>query len=91
MKENDGSRDARKLYHLGEKYRYGEGVERDCAEAAALFRRAAEQGYAPAQYDLGKYYECVNCVDEDEAEAVKWYKMAAEQGDICAKGSLNIR
>jgi TPR repeat protein len=34
-------------------YLNGKGVPKDDAEAVKWFRKAAEQGYADAQYDLG--------------------------------------
>ena len=36
-------------YRIGLMYALGEGVALDFAEAAKWFRKAAEQGYAPAQ------------------------------------------
>lgn len=33
----------------------GEGVIEDVVEAARLFKLAAEQGYAEAQFTLGEY------------------------------------
>ncbi len=44
-------------------------------------RKAAEQGYAKAQYNLGGMYDKGQGVPQDDAEAVKWYRKAAEQGD----------
>jgi len=42
--------------HLAMLYANGQGVERDYAEAANWVRKAAEQGYAPAQACLGIMY-----------------------------------
>ena len=52
----------------------------DFAAAAEWFRKAAEQGHAPAQYNLGTLYECGLGVPQDYVEAVKWFRKAAEQG-----------
>ncbi len=41
-------------FNLGCCYYYGQGVERDYAEAADWFRKAAEQGHANAQDNLNK-------------------------------------
>ena len=49
------------------------------AEATALFRKAADQGYAPAQITLGRMYADGNGVDADRAEAARWFRLAAEQ------------
>jgi TPR repeat protein len=43
------------------------------------FRKAAEQGNAPAQYELGSCYGCGYGVESDQHEAFKWYHKAAEQ------------
>lgn len=46
----------RTLYHFsGLCYEKGIGVPKDEAEAARLFKLAAEQGYAAAQNSLGEY------------------------------------
>ncbi|MBR5638306.1 MAG: sel1 repeat family protein, partial [Muribaculaceae bacterium] len=50
------------------------------ANAVMLFRKAAEQGSAEAQWYLGDCYYNGNGVDENETEAVKWFRIAAEQG-----------
>lgn len=49
------------------------------AEATALFRKAADQGYAPAQITLGRKYVEGNGGDADYAEAARWFRLAAEQ------------
>jgi TPR repeat protein len=47
-------------------------------EAAVLFRRAAVQGYPPAQFWLAKYQQ-----DIDPAEAALWYIRAQAAGTQC--------
>ena len=76
------------LCRLADKYYEGDGVEEDCEEAARLFRMAAEQGYAYAQYSLGYMYENGEGVDEDFYEAVEWYCKSAEQGYEDARDAL---
>ncbi|MBV9968837.1 MAG: SEL1-like repeat protein [Xanthobacteraceae bacterium] len=44
-------------YHLAHMYADGRGIARNDAEAAAWFRRAAEQGDADAQHELDKLVE----------------------------------
>ena len=51
-------------------------------------RKAAEQGYAEAQFNLGCCYDCGNGVAEDKQEAAKWYRKAAEQGYAMAQYNL---
>ncbi len=49
-------------------------------KAVKLYRKAAEQGHANAQFCLGCCYFEGKGVEEDKTEAVKWYRKAAEQG-----------
>jgi TPR repeat protein len=66
---------------LGTAYNEGQGgLKQDHAEALKWFRRAADKGFAPAQYNLGLAYELGHGVPADEREAFKSYLMAAEQG-----------
>ena len=43
------------------------------------FQKAADQGYAEAQYNLGCCLLFGNGVEKDETEAVKWFQKAAQQ------------
>ena len=47
--------------------------------AVGLFRVAAEQGHADAQYSLGQMYFHGVEVRRNDEEAVKWFHLAAEQ------------
>jgi len=68
----------------------GRRVAQDAAEAVRLFRRAAVQGLAVAQYNLGHAYAAGRGVRKNPAEASRWYRMAAEQGDPAAQNALAI-
>lgn len=57
---------------------------RDEVMAMKWYCKAAEQGYADAQYMLGLCY----CVKQDKPEAVKWLQKAAKQGHEKAKKAL---
>ena len=61
---------------------------KDGKEAVKWFRKAAEQGYAAAQYNLGAMYDSGQGVLKNDKEAVKWYRKAAEQGDASAQLNL---
>lgn len=54
---------------------------RDEVQAIKLFRKAANQGFAPSQHVLGDFYKygAGNLVPKDEAESIKWYQLAADQ------------
>ena len=61
-------------------------MTKDYAEAVKLYRKAAEQGHAKAQYNLGWMYRNGYGVPQDYTEALKWYRKAADQGHA---GSMN--
>ena len=52
----------------------------DKAQAAKLFRQAADQGHAGAQYYLGMIYEQGAGVPKDVAAALNWYRQSATNG-----------
>lgn len=56
----------------------------DLIKAEQLWRKAAKQGYAPAQTRLGYFLD----KSEQDQEAVEWYKKAAEQGNAEAEFHL---
>ena len=63
----------------------GYGVKQDYAEALSWYRKAAEQGYASAQYNICVFYENGYGVKKDYNEALNWYRKAALQSDPEAK------
>ena len=76
-------------YEMGDNYFYGrDGVNRDNQQAVVWYRRAAEQGYAEAQFTLGQFYEKGWGVNQDPAQAKKWYSDAARQGSEAADAAL---
>ena len=54
-------------------------------EAATLYRKAAVQGAANAQFLLGDLYESGQGVPQDYTQAAAWYRKAAEQGQAEAQ------
>ena len=65
-------------------------AEQDQAEAVQLYRLAAEQGIAGAQFRLGVVYAEGRGVAQDDKESVRWFRLAAEQGDAEAQGGLGL-
>ena len=61
-------------------YDKGEGVSQDKAEAAKLYRRAAEQGIAAAQRNLGLMYDKGEGVPHSQREAYIWFSLAVAGG-----------
>jgi hypothetical protein len=62
----------------------------DHAEAARLYRLAAEQGHAEARVNLGMMFEKGLGVVQDHAEAARLYRLAAEQGHPESELRLNL-
>jgi len=68
-------------------YYFGQGVPKDPAQSAKWYRRAAEQGSAPAQFSLGFKYYNGEGVQKSVALAYMWFNLAAAQGDEKAANS----
>ena len=74
----------------GAKYYEGDGVPKDYAKAAELFRQGAKEGHYLSQYSLGVIYATGEGVSRDYAEAAKWTRKSAEQGYAPAQVNLGI-
>lgn len=57
--------------------------------AFSLFKKAANQGHAKAQYALGLFYDTGSGVAKDEEKARHWYSLAAKQGITKAQIKLD--
>jgi uncharacterized protein len=64
---------------------------RNFTEAAAGFRRAAEQGHAESQYLLSTMYDAGEGLPQDDTQAAYWERKAAEQGHAYAQANLSFR
>ncbi|MBF0107022.1 MAG: SEL1-like repeat protein [Deltaproteobacteria bacterium] len=92
------------MYHNGGRYRRwdvgfgevydeyddGERLEKDLSKAVYWYQKAAEQGYASAQYILGLTYRHGDGVEKDYEMAFKWYQKAAAQGFAEAQFNLGL-
>ncbi|MBW1719856.1 MAG: sel1 repeat family protein [Deltaproteobacteria bacterium] len=58
-------------------------------EAVKWFKKAAEQGYAPAQFELGVRYEYGEGVLQDFVFAHMWYNISASKGYGKARSFLS--
>lgn len=67
---------------LAKCYESGHGVERDNAQALALYTESAEMGFGPAQCALGDMYFEGRGVDRNFESAVRWFKEAAQSGQL---------
>jgi uncharacterized protein len=71
-------------YELGLSY----GRAQNSGEAIKWFRKAADQGYAPAQNLIGVDYEVGLFVPQDYTEAFKWLSKSAAQGNAIGEVGL---
>jgi hypothetical protein len=79
------------MYYTGEavsKTSSGQVLDNDPELAAGWFFRAAEQGYADAQFNLGLMYINGEGVPQDISHAVELFQKAAEQGHVDAQNNL---
>ncbi|PWB93449.1 SEL1-like repeat protein [Methylosinus sporium] len=91
IKEIAASGDAHAQYELGLRYAEGRGgAPRDPKLAFQWFEKAADKGFAPAQYRLGSIYEKGMGVERDYAKALSWYKRAADAGNARAMHNLAV-
>jgi curved DNA-binding protein CbpA len=67
------------------RFAQGDGAPRDYAEAARLYRLAAEAAHPEAQKNLGFLYAEGKGVPQDSVEAAKCFEKAAAQGIAGAK------
>lgn len=75
-------------YCLGLSYQFAINRPRDSAKALTTLRRAATQGFAPAQAVLGYMLERGIGGAANPAEAAQWYQRAAQQNND--DGLLNM-
>ena len=72
-------------YFLGFCYANGEGVKKDAVEAVRMYRQAAEQNLAQAQWRLGLCYYKGEGVTRDAVEAYAWFSLAARTDSEAAR------
>ena len=71
-------------------YNNGKGVVQDYKEAVKWYTKAAEQGFASAQYNLGLMYVMGQGVAQDYNSAHMWFNIAAANGDSDAVKGRDI-
>ena len=70
-------------------YYLKEGTGRDMKKAVPLLRKAAEQGYAEAQFYLGSILYNGEGVPRNREEGENWLRKSAAQGHIKAQQALH--
>jgi TPR repeat protein len=85
---------------VGLEFVFGPELSRNQEEGCKLLRRAAEQGYAEAQFNLGNLYYSMSVrhpnpeVSDARIEAYRWFHLAAGQGHLRANAwceTLNLQ
>ena len=73
---------------------YAKGEEylnaKNYSPAFEIFKRLANDGYAPAQDKLAWMYQNGWGVEQDYSQAVSWFRKAAEQGNTEAMASMGL-
>ena len=77
-------------YELGIRYAEGRGLTQSTAEAARWLERAANAGFAPAQFRLAGLNEKGDCVRKDLQNARRLYLAAAGKGHAKAMHNLAV-
>lgn len=80
--------DPKAQYEFGMLYLSGRLGDKNPAEAAKWFERAAEQGAANAQFNLGVLYQRGEGVAQNDKLAFFWFQSAAEQNYPPAQHNL---
>ena len=75
---------------MGHMYRDGLGVDQDNVQAISWYEKAAQQGFAAAQYILGLCYANGRGVPPNNMLAEKHYGLAAKQGYEGAQEALKL-
>ncbi len=78
----------RAIVELGNRYCFGEGVERDLERAAELYARAADLGHADGMFNLASCYRLGEGVDADIETAIRWYRRAMAEDRLFAPFAL---
>jgi hypothetical protein len=81
--EPQAENDLANLYIMGHS-----GVPQDESQAAAWFRKAADQQFAPAAYNLADLYLLGRGVPRDDAQFLAWLQKGAELGLTLAQVRL---
>ena len=80
----------RAQFYLGLMYTFGNGVEKNYANAAKCYRYSAQNGFKDAQLALGDAYAKGKGVNKEWSEAANWYIKAACQGEAKAQFALGL-
>jgi TPR repeat protein len=66
----------------------GFGVAANPSAAVAMYRKAAERGFAKAQTNLGLAFASGTGVQRDVVQALVWLQLASDQGEVGGKKAM---
>lgn len=78
------------IYRRAVNYYLGKGVKKDYGKAFALYKEAADGGYAAAQHMTGVCYEYGKGTVKDLNRAFRYYLLGAKQGNIKAQFKVGV-
>ncbi len=91
LREAAARGDNKALFEIASRYADGRGVAKDPKKALEWYQKAADAGFAPAQFRVGSYYEKGIGVDQRSPQKAKeFYQLAAEQGNASAMHNLAV-
>jgi TPR repeat protein len=85
---NASSNDPNAIFNRAYALENGVNVMKNEADAAKMYRAAADENHFGAQANLGRMYRDGRGVQQNHAEAVRWFTLAAVQGDPWAQSLL---
>ncbi len=84
------------MFHLGNMYYFGYGVEADCGRALHYYLECIEtdeteeEYYHQAMLNIGNAYYNGEGVEEEVDKALVWYEMAAKRGNVDAMYNIGV-
>lgn len=96
LREAVAKGDNKALFEVASRFAEGNGTAKDLGKAVVWYQKAADAGFAPAQFRLGSLYEkgATNeqgkILDRSPQKAKELYQLAAEQGNASAMHNLAV-
>lgn len=75
---------------IGNRYKNGDGVEKDFAQMEQWWQKAADAGNTTAQWDLGYFYLIGMYLKKDTDKALEYYGHAVDNGNADAAFELGL-
>ncbi|HNW57390.1 MAG TPA: leucine-rich repeat protein [Bacteroidales bacterium] len=88
LTESAQSGDPKYQFLLAEKFRNGNGLQKNLKTAIEWYKKSAGKGYMSSQITLGNIYLKGEGTEKNLTEAIKWFSMAAENGNVYAQNFL---